>query len=87
MTFEQDGQVLQVVEFQHVKPGRCCLCPFKTKNVMWLMVETDYNPTKFLRLSSERKDVTYLHSYEEDGDRTTSWTTRLTISRPTLPMC
>ena len=22
VTFEQDGQVLQVVEFQHVKPGK-----------------------------------------------------------------
>ena len=22
VTFEQDGQVLQIVEFQHVKPGK-----------------------------------------------------------------
>ena len=25
VTFEQDGQVLQVVEFQHVKPARALL--------------------------------------------------------------
>ena len=24
VTFEMDGKVMQVVEFQHVKPGRLC---------------------------------------------------------------
>ncbi len=25
MTFEEDGNVMQIVEFQHVKPGRALL--------------------------------------------------------------
>ena len=29
-TFELDGQVLQVVEFQHVKPGKG-FCPYKVQ--------------------------------------------------------
>ena len=41
VTFEEDGQVLQVVEFQHVKPGKGAACVrTKTKNVtnclLWL---------------------------------------------------
>ena len=27
MTFEEDGNVLQIVEFQHVKPGKGALSP------------------------------------------------------------
>ena len=27
VTFEMDGKVMQVVEFQHVKPGKRRLCP------------------------------------------------------------
>ena len=68
MTFEQDGQVLQVVEFQHVKPGKgAAFVRTKTKNVITgSVVETSYNPTaKFPQAFIERKDVTY--SYE-DGD-------------------
>ena len=63
VTFEQDGQVLQVVEFQHVKPGKgAAFVRTKTKNV----VETSYNPTaKFPQAFIERREVTY--SYE-DGD-------------------
>ena len=35
VTFEQDGQVLQVVEFQHVKPGKgAAFVRTKTKNEM-----------------------------------------------------
>ena len=35
VTFEQDGQVLQVVEFQHVKPGKgAAFVRTKTKNVI-----------------------------------------------------
>ena len=68
VTFEQDGQVLQVVEFQHVKPGKgAAFFRTKTKNVITgSVVETSYNPTaKFPQAFIERKDVTY--SYE-DGD-------------------
>ena len=68
VTFEQDGQVLQVVEFQHVKPGKgAAFVRTKTKNVITgSVVETSYNPTaKFPQAFIERREVTY--SYE-DGD-------------------
>ena len=88
VTFEQDGQVLQVVEFQHVKPGKgAAFVRTKTKNVITgSVVETSYNPTaKFPQAFIERKDVTY--SYE-DGDLYHFMTTRpTTISPSMLPMC
>ena len=68
VTFEQDGQVLQVVEFQHVKPGKgAAFVRTKTKNVITgSVVETSYNPTaKFPQAFIERKD--YEYSYN-DGD-------------------
>jgi elongation factor P len=68
VTFEQDGQVLQVVEFQHVKPGKgAAFVRTKTKNVITgAVVETSYNPTaKFPRASIDRREMNY--SYE-DGD-------------------
>ena len=68
VTFEMDGKVMQVVEFQHVKPGKgAAFVRTKTKNVITgSVVETSYNPTaKFPQAFIERKDVTY--SYE-DGD-------------------
>ncbi|MCI2046611.1 MAG: elongation factor P [Faecalibacterium sp.] len=68
VTFEQDGQVLQVVEFQHVKPGKgAAFVRTKTKNVITgAVVETSYNPTaKFPRASIDRREMSY--SYE-DGD-------------------
>ena len=63
-----DGKIMQVVEFQHVKPGKgAAFVRTKTKNVITgSVVETSYNPTaKFPQAFIERKDVTY--SYE-DGD-------------------
>ncbi len=68
VTFEQDGQVLQVVEFQHVKPGKgAAFVRTKTKNVITgSVVETSYNPTaKFPRATIDRREMSY--SYE-DGD-------------------
>lgn len=67
-TFEQDGQVLQVVEFQHVKPGKgSAFVRTKTKNVMTgSVVETTYNPSdKFPVAQIERRDMQYL--YEDSG--------------------
>ena len=51
VTFEQDGQVLQVVEFQHVKPGKgAAFVRTKTKNVITGSVAVSYThltlPTK-----------------------------------------
>ena len=68
VTFEMDGQVMQVVEFQHVKPGKGS--PFvrtKMKNVITgAVVETSFNPTqKFENAYVERKDMEYSYS---DGD-------------------
>ena len=68
VTFEQDGQVLQVVEFQHVKPGKgAAFVRTKTKNVITgAVTETSYNPTaKFPQAFIERKEVTYSYA---DGD-------------------
>lgn len=68
VTFEEDGNVLQVVEFQHVKPGKgAAFVRTKTKNVITgAVVEKSYNPTaKFPTAFIERKDMEYLYS---DGD-------------------
>ena len=44
VTFEQDGQVLQVVEFQHVKPGKgAAFVRTKTKNVITGSVVETYS--------------------------------------------
>ena len=47
VTFEMDGNVLQVVEFQHVKPGKgAAFVRTKVKNVITgSVVEKSYNPT------------------------------------------
>ena len=59
VTFEMDGQVMQVVEFQHVKPGKgAAFVRTKMKNVITGGVtETSFNPTaKFEQAYVERKD-------------------------------
>ncbi len=68
VTFEMDGQVMQVIEFQHVKPGKGS--PFvrtKMKNVITgAVVETSFNPTaKFESAYVERKNMEYSYA---DGD-------------------
>ena len=68
VTFEEDGSVMQVIEFQHVKPGKgSAFVRTKTRNVITgAVVEKSYNPTaKFPSAFVERKDMEY--SYE-DGD-------------------
>ena len=68
VTFEEDGNVLQVVEFQHVKPGKgAAFVRTKTKNVITgAVIEKSYNPTaKFPTAFVERKDMEYSYS---DGD-------------------
>ncbi|HBH94195.1 MAG TPA: elongation factor P [Ruminococcaceae bacterium] len=68
VTFEEDGNVLQVVEFQHVKPGKgSAFVRTKTKNVITgAVVEKTYNPTaKFPTAFIERKDMEFTYS---DGD-------------------
>ncbi len=68
MTFEMDGQVVQVIEFQHVKPGKgAAFVRTKYKNVITgSVVETSFNPTaKFPTAFVERKDMQYSYN---DGD-------------------
>ncbi len=67
-TFEQDGNVLQVVEFQHVKPGKgSAFVRTKTKNVITgAVTETTYNPSdKFPSAQIDRREMQYL--YEDGG--------------------
>lgn len=68
VTFELDGNVVQVIEFQHVKPGKgAAFVRTKYKNVITgSVVEQSFNPTaKFPTAYIERKDMQYLYS---DGD-------------------
>ena len=68
LTFDMDGQVMQVIEFQHVKPGKgAAFVRTKLKNVISCAVtETTFNPTaKFQEAYVERKDMEYL--YEDGG--------------------
>lgn len=68
MTFEEDGNVMQIVEFQHVKPGKgAAFVRAKVRNVIsGSVVEKTYNPTaKFPTAYVERKDMTYSYN---DGD-------------------
>ena len=68
VTFEMEGKVMQVVEFQHVKPGKgAAFVRTKMKNVITgAVTETSFNPTaKFEEAFVERKDMEYSYS---DGD-------------------
>ena len=68
MTFELDGNVVSIVEFQHVKPGKgAAFVRTKIKNVITgAVTEKTFSPTeKFPTAFVERKDMEYLYS---DGD-------------------
>ena len=68
VTFEMDGNVMQVIEFQHVKPGKgAAFVRTKYKDVMTGATrEASFNPTaKFENAVIERRDLQY--SYD-DGD-------------------
>lgn len=68
ITFDMDGQVLQVIEFQHVKPGKgAAFVRTKLKNVITgAVTERTFNPTdKFENAIVERKEMQYLYN---DGD-------------------
>ena len=66
VTFEMEGQVMQVVEFQHVKPGKgAAFVRTKMKNVITgAVTETSFNPTaKFEEATIERMTMEY--SYQD----------------------
>ena len=68
MTFEMDGNVYQVVEFQHVKPGKgAAFVRTKLKNVITGgVVEKTFSPTdKYENAYIDRKDMQYSYT---DGD-------------------
>ena len=68
LCFEMDGQVYQVVEFQHVKPGKgAAFVRTKYKNVKTgSVVERSFNPNeKFEQAQLERRDMQYIYA---DGD-------------------
>ena len=67
-TFELDGQIFQVIEFQHVKPGKgAAFVRTKLKNIVsGSTVERTFNPSdKMPKAHIERKDMQYLYN---DGE-------------------
>ncbi|MBQ0146212.1 MAG: elongation factor P [Lachnospiraceae bacterium] len=68
ITLDMDGQVFQIVEFQHVKPGKgAAFVRTKLKNVITGgVVEKTFRPTeKFPAARIDRVDMQYLYA---DGD-------------------
>ncbi|MCI5700349.1 MAG: elongation factor P [Lachnospiraceae bacterium] len=68
LTLEIDGNVVQIMEFQHVKPGKgAAFVRTKLKNVIsGGVVEKTFRPTeKFPAARIDRVDMSYLYS---DGD-------------------
>ncbi len=68
ITFEMDGNVMQVIEFQHVKPGKgAAFVRTKLKNVIdGGVVERTFRPTEtYDEAYIERKKMQYLYN---DGD-------------------
>ncbi len=68
VTFEMDGNVYSIIEFQHVKPGKgAAFVRTKIRNVIsGAVTEKTFNPNdKYPTAYIERKDMQYLY---EDGD-------------------
>ena len=68
ITFDMDGKVMQVIEFQHVKPGKgAAFVRVKMKNVITGGVtETSFNPSaKYPTAYIERRKMEYSYN---DGD-------------------
>lgn len=67
-TFEMDGTVYKVVEFQHVKPGKgAAFVRTKLRNILSdSTLEKTFNPTeKYPEAQIEKKEMQYLYA---DGD-------------------
>ncbi|MBQ7330755.1 MAG: elongation factor P, partial [Oscillospiraceae bacterium] len=65
ITFEMDGKVMQVIEFQHVKPGKgAAFVRVKMRNVITGGVtETTFNPSdKYPTAFIERKKMEYSYA-------------------------
>ena len=64
-TFELDGNVVSIVEFQHVKPGKgAAFVRAKIKNVMTgAVTERTFNPSdKYQEAFIERREMQYLYN-------------------------
>ena len=65
ITFEMEGKVMQIIEFQHVKPGKgAAFVRTKMKNVITgAVTETSFNPTdKFENAYVERREMEYSYN-------------------------
>ena len=68
VTIEKDGNVYEIIEFQHVKPGKgAAFVRTKLKDIInGGVTETTFRPTeKFPQVRIDRKDFQYLY---KDGD-------------------
>ena len=68
VTFEMEGNVYQIIEFQHVKPGKgAAFVRTKIRNVIaGSVIEKTFNPSdKFPTAFVERKDMEF--SYSDEG--------------------
>ena len=68
VTLEYNGNIFQIIDFQHVKPGQgAAFVRTKLKNIIsGGVIETSFRPTeKFPKAHIERKDMQYLYS---DGE-------------------
>lgn len=68
MTFDDNGSVFQIIEFQHVKPGKgAAFVRTKIRNVITgSVVERTFSPTdKFENAYIDRRDMKY--SYSDSG--------------------
>ena len=66
-TFEMDGNVFKVVEFQHVKPGKgSAFVRTKLKNVIsGAVIEKTFNPSeKYPGAEIEKREMQYLYNDE-----------------------
>ena len=65
VTFEMDGNVVSIIEFQHVKPGKgAAFVRAKVKNVITgTVIERTFNPTeKFPTAYVERRTMQYVYA-------------------------
>lgn len=65
VTFDMDGNVFQIIEFQHVKPGKgAAFVRTKIRNVIsGSVIEKTFNPSdKFSTAFVERREMEYLYN-------------------------
>ena len=68
ITLEYDGNIFQIVEFQHVKPGKgAAFVRTKLRNIIsGGLIEKSFRPTeKFPQARIDRKDMQYLYGDED----------------------